>query len=122
MLTNFSTHLGTMLYMAPEIVTDEGHDYSADIWSLGILLLEIMVNLDVNKSEKALLTALGKYRTRLLKNNLPTRLQIYKEMIGKDHDPRLCTLVFECLDYQPEQRPSAEEIVSFIRVMQYQIY
>ncbi len=104
------------MYMAPEIVTDEGHDYSADIWSLGMLLLELLLNLEVNKSEKVLLAALGKYRTGLLKNNNQTRLQIYKDMLDKDQDPRLCTLLFECLDNHPEQRPSAEEIVNFLKV------
>ncbi len=102
--------------MAPEIVTDEGHDYSADIWSLGMLLLELLLNLEVNKLEKVLLAALGKYRTGLLKNNNRTRLKLYKDMLDKDHDPRLCTLLFECLDDQPEQRPSADEIVNFLKV------
>ena len=41
-LENRSTFCGTMEYMAPEIVGSENYDYSVDIWSLGILLYELL--------------------------------------------------------------------------------
>jgi len=41
-LENRSTFCGTMEYMAPEIVGSETYDYSVDIWSLGILLYEML--------------------------------------------------------------------------------
>ena len=41
-LENRSTFCGTMEYMAPEIVGSENYDYSVDIWSLGILLYEML--------------------------------------------------------------------------------
>ena len=54
-LENRSTFCGTVEYMAPEIVGSENYDYSVDIWSLGILLYELLFghspfNADSNKN------------------------------------------------------------------------
>ncbi|KAL2082189.1 hypothetical protein ACEWY4_022007 [Coilia grayii] len=34
---------GTPEYMAPEIIQNQGHDYAADFWSLGVLVYELLV-------------------------------------------------------------------------------
>jgi len=36
-----STLIGTPEYMAPEIILNKGHNKSADLWSLGVLLFEM---------------------------------------------------------------------------------
>ena len=41
-LENRSTFCGTVEYMAPEIFGSENYDYGVDIWSLGILLYELL--------------------------------------------------------------------------------
>ena len=42
-LKNRSSYCGTVEYMAPEIIGSENYDYSVDIWSLGILLYELLM-------------------------------------------------------------------------------
>lgn len=37
-----STNCGTAVYIAPEILRGEAYDYRVDIWSLGVLLTELV--------------------------------------------------------------------------------
>lgn len=36
------TFCGTLGYMAPEIILNKGHSVSADLWSLGVLVFELL--------------------------------------------------------------------------------
>ena len=51
-VNNRSTFCGTLEYMAPEIVGCEKYDCSVDVWSLGILLYELLMGHSPFKSKK----------------------------------------------------------------------
>lgn len=36
------TNCGTPAYVAPEVLIGNGHSYEVDVWSLGVLLMEIV--------------------------------------------------------------------------------
>jgi len=35
-------NLGTIEYMAPEVVSQRGHDLNVDWWSVGVLIIELL--------------------------------------------------------------------------------
>ena len=36
------TNCGTPVYLAPEILTGQGHNFAADVWSLGVVICELI--------------------------------------------------------------------------------
>lgn len=72
------TKCGTVVYIAPEILVGNGHDHRVDIWSLGVLICEIM-------SGKTPFEA-------------PSTMQVYEKIInGMPTFNRFVTSVVRCL-------------------------
>ncbi|XP_051879694.1 serine/threonine-protein kinase Nek9 isoform X3 [Pristis pectinata] len=95
------TCVGTPYYMSPELCQGERYNFKSDIWALGCVLCELLT-----------LT-----RTFDATNPLNLCVKIVKGTRTMEVDPSVYSedarsIVLECLDKDPEKRPTAEEILS----------
>ena len=101
------TFCGTVEYMAPEILNNQGYDFSIDVWSLGVLLYELIhshspfvVNdLDINKIE----------------NNIVSKELIFKKGISSECKD----LIKQLLSKKVENRIKIKDIYQHPFVLRY---
>jgi len=103
------TLCGTPYYVSPEIASGLDYDYNSDIWSLGIVLYEII--------------------TGLKPFDKPNPSELYQSIINDDYkslptdtDPRLVFLVNFMLRKNPQKRATLDDLLIqdfiFIRMME----
>jgi len=94
------TMIGSPYWMSPEVIEDCGHDQKADIWSLGITIIEL-AELDPPHFE------VGPMRVVFIIPNSPPPELKHKEA----YSPELSELLARCLVKNPDERASAEELL-----------
>ena len=92
------TFCGTPEYIAPEMLRKEAHDHRIDIWSIGVLMFELLAG----------------YSPFSARNNNDLYLNIKKLRIHwpSDFPPIAKNLVLSILKLNPKERPSLEEILN----------
>ena len=87
------TFCGTVEYMAPEILKNEGYDFSIDVWSLGVLLYELIhshspfveKDLDVGKIENNIVSKGLKFKKGL---SIECK-DLIRKLLAKNADNRI---------------------------------
>ncbi|OLY85335.1 Mitosis inhibitor protein kinase wee1 [Smittium mucronatum] len=96
-------HEGDRTYLAPEILESGSYQKPNDIFSLGLIILEIAANVVLPEN--------GPEWFDLRHNNL-TSAQLDKTEVSSD----LFSIISCMLDKDPKNRPTADQILSFPRV------
>ncbi|XP_074642739.1 eukaryotic translation initiation factor 2-alpha kinase-like [Tubulanus polymorphus] len=89
--------VGTQLYMSPEQIAGQAYDYKVDIFSLGLIFLELMHPFSTQMERVMILTQ--------------ARQQKYSERFQREL-PEECKFVNWLLSNDPEMRPDTREIQS----------
>ena len=95
------TTVGSPLWMAPEVIMEEKYDSKADIWSLGITLIELAEGVPPYAHHSTLAVL------RLIPKNDPPKLE-EPERWSSDFNEFLD----KCLQKDPTKRPSAIELLT----------
>ncbi|KAL4459400.1 hypothetical protein ABPG74_018013 [Tetrahymena malaccensis] len=101
--------VGTVVYMAPEILSQANYDYKVDIWSFGIIAFEIMTN-------KLYFPYTSDIQTI---NQIRQHTKYQKGQIDNEKIENILDL---CLRKDPKERPEASEIREKLMKIQENIY
>jgi serine/threonine-protein kinase 24/25/MST4 len=85
--------------MAPEVMRQDKHDCSADIWSLGITCIELVKGRPPNSNMNALQVVMK------VPMNPPPKLE------DAEFSAEFKTFIAACLQKVPELRPSVKELL-----------
>jgi serine/threonine protein kinase len=98
---------GSYRYMAPEVIKHEPYDYKVDIYSIGLVLWEMLHREKVFEGVDQMTVAF-----RVAKNELTAVVEEEKEVTH----PRMAALVERSTSYDPSLRPKSEEIVQILSI------
>uniref|UniRef100_A0A8C2F3T5 non-specific serine/threonine protein kinase n=1 Tax=Cyprinus carpio TaxID=7962 RepID=A0A8C2F3T5_CYPCA len=94
------TCVGTPYYMSPELCQGVKYNFKSDIWAMGCVLFEMLTLTRTFDATNPLNLCV-----KIVQGNWT--MEINSEIYTSD----LIKLVYECLDQDPEKRPTAEQIL-----------
>ena len=107
---------GTAIYSAPEQISTNQYDFRADIFSLGCILMEFLVNGFHMDSER--INALNDIREFDLQSLMYNQNQVKKSRflppIIATNYPEEGALIMKMTSHKPEGRPSIDEVIATV--------
>ncbi|KAI4986933.1 hypothetical protein ZWY2020_019563 [Hordeum vulgare] len=104
-----ATFVGTVTYMSPERIRNENYSYAADIWSLGLTILEC---------------ATGKFPYNVNEGPANLMLQILDDPSPAPpedaYTPEFCSFINDCLRKDADARPTCEQLLSHPFIKRYE--
>ena len=104
-----ATFVGTVTYMSPERIRNENYSYAADIWSLGLTILEC---------------ATGKFPYNVNEGPANLMLQILDDPSPAPpedaYTPEFCSFINDCLRKYADARPTCEQLLSHPFIKRYE--
>jgi len=98
------TMCGTDEFMAPEVILGKDYDETADVYSFGMLLFEIITRKDV-----------GKLIPRAPQDGFKINESKIRPQIPRDCPKHYVELAFLCTKYDPKKRPPFTRIILFLK-------
>ena len=102
-----STYCGTLDYMAPEILKGMNYSNKVDVWSLGIMLFELIQGQIPFRARSS-----GERLTKIMQNNI--EFLVNTSTAAK-------ALIIKMLQIEPELRPSLEDILNDEWILRYTV-
>ncbi|ETW09134.1 TKL/LISK/LISK-DD1 protein kinase, variant 2 [Aphanomyces invadans] len=106
---SFQTHgrrmslCGTDTYMPPEMLFEEDYNESADIFSYGVVLIELLCRRHINEDG---------FLKRQPAKNFAIDLDQFRSSVRPSCPPSLVLLAENCTAFEPSNRPTAREVCS----------
>ncbi|CAK4614802.1 unnamed protein product [Aphanomyces euteiches] len=100
------TLCGTDAYMAPEIYFEEEYDERVDIFSLGVVLIELICRRKVHKRN---------FLMRTPANHFVIDVEAFRQAVSAGCPSSFVCLAEMCVAANPDDRPSALEIVEWLQ-------
>jgi len=109
--STFNKIVGTKVYIAPEILKDIKMTTKSDIYSLGMVLWEIIWT-GVNTTHAL---PFSEYGNQLAPVILVKAMEGLRPSVPNRSPPGLSKLYINCVDGEPDNRPTAEEILKTLK-------
>ncbi|TKS87229.1 Eukaryotic translation initiation factor 2-alpha kinase 3 [Collichthys lucidus] len=105
LLTRHTGQVGTKLYMSPEQLSGNSYSHKVDIYSLGLILFELLYPFRTQMERVRVFTSL-----LLLQTLTEVRALRFPEVFSKNNVQEL-SMVHSMLSWSPGERPEAAEII-----------